>query len=62
MTVHILKKEEDILVDQMTPVPMIKYWREENKLSEEETNRLNKYESKIELIKDLIQHFKFEAH
>lgn len=57
MTVRILKKAEDILVDQMKPVPMIKYLREENRLSEDETDRLYNYDSKIELIKKLLQLF-----
>lgn len=55
--VRILKEAEYLLVNQMNPAPVIKYLREENRLTKDEVDRLYKYDSRLELIKELLQLF-----
>ncbi|CAC5420796.1 unnamed protein product [Mytilus coruscus] len=54
---RVIGKAEDVLTTQMKPVPIIRYLKEQRMISEDDANRLLKYDSKSIMVKELLQIF-----
>ncbi|CAC5406997.1 unnamed protein product [Mytilus coruscus] len=54
---RVIGKAEDVLTTKMKPVSIIRYLKEKRMISEDDANRLLKYDSKSIMVKELFQIF-----
>lgn len=54
---RVIGKAEDVLTTQMKPVPIFRYLKEQRMISEDDANRLLKYDSQSIMVKELLQIF-----